>query len=379
MITIITAVYNRAILIQNLYESLKRQTSKEFEWMIMDDGSEDNIEQVVDCFLKDNHIKIKFFKMPHGGKHRAINKAVKLCDADAIVFVDSDDILLANAVERLNCLYQMIIEKNDVIAVAAMMIDKDGNISGKLKKIEKPLEILWSDKNQYGLNGEYVYIFKRAAWEQNPLPEYEGEIFISEAIFMMEMSIKGGKIIYTGEVLEQYEYQNDGLSKNIDNLFRNNPKGYAHLCIVSWKGNDDYNNYIEVCRNYYEVCYSSLNDKMADGILGITLEQKSKIAKKINQTLTNIKKLKGTLGIYGFGYYGHKIRRYLDILNKQYILIDKEGKNIKTDDVITLNDKSCRADTVIVCIKKCDKEIIRELNKKMPNAFVVNVEQIYCE
>ena len=78
-ITICTPTYNRGYILEQCYESLKKQTNKEFEWIIIDDGSVDNTDELVKRWLsEENDFNIKYLKTKNGGKHRAINKALDL-------------------------------------------------------------------------------------------------------------------------------------------------------------------------------------------------------------------------------------------------------------------------------------------------------------
>ena len=90
MITVFTPTYNRGYIISNLYDSLKRQTVKTFEWIVIDDGSTDHTEKLFQNFLKEkNDFSITYKKVPNGGKHRAINKGVSLAKGDLFFIVDS--------------------------------------------------------------------------------------------------------------------------------------------------------------------------------------------------------------------------------------------------------------------------------------------------
>ena len=81
LITVFTPTYNRAYIIEKLYKSLQQQTKKNFEWIIVDDNSSDNTENLIDTFIRDdNDFSIKYIKQKHGGKHRAINKALKVAE-----------------------------------------------------------------------------------------------------------------------------------------------------------------------------------------------------------------------------------------------------------------------------------------------------------
>ena len=92
-ITVFTPTYNRAGLLVQLYDSLKKQTSKDFVWLIVDDGSTDNTKDVVDGFIKENKIEIDYHYKPNGGKNTAIDLAHEICKTDFIACVDSDDFL----------------------------------------------------------------------------------------------------------------------------------------------------------------------------------------------------------------------------------------------------------------------------------------------
>ena len=76
-ITVFTPTYNRAYIIENLYRSLQSQTYKDFEWVVVDDGSSDNTEQLFDEWVKEESFPVRYYKQTNGGKHRAINCGVK--------------------------------------------------------------------------------------------------------------------------------------------------------------------------------------------------------------------------------------------------------------------------------------------------------------
>ena len=80
LITVFTPTYNRAKLLPRLHKSLQEQTNKDFEWVIIDDGSTDNTKEVIDNIIiqQDNDFPIRYFYKENGGKHTAINQGVKL-------------------------------------------------------------------------------------------------------------------------------------------------------------------------------------------------------------------------------------------------------------------------------------------------------------
>jgi len=59
--TVFTPTYNRAHTLPRVYESLKHQTFRDFEWLIVDDGSTDNTKELVEVWQKENLFPIRYF------------------------------------------------------------------------------------------------------------------------------------------------------------------------------------------------------------------------------------------------------------------------------------------------------------------------------
>ena len=102
-ITVFTPTYNRGYIIENLYKSLQKQTFTDFEWLVVDDGSIDNTEELFDRWKKeDNNFNIRYYKKENGGKCRAINYALDKAKGELFFTVDSDDYLTNDALEKIN-------------------------------------------------------------------------------------------------------------------------------------------------------------------------------------------------------------------------------------------------------------------------------------
>ena len=91
IITVFTPTYNRAHLLPRLYESLVKQTYRDFEWIIVDDGSSDNTAEVINEW--DADFPIRFFRKENGGKHTSINLGVEKADGELFFIADSDDLM----------------------------------------------------------------------------------------------------------------------------------------------------------------------------------------------------------------------------------------------------------------------------------------------
>ena len=100
-LTIFTPTYNRAYTLKKLYASLIEQINQNFEWLIVDDGSTDNTEEVVKQWVDEKKITIRYFKQRNGGKQRAHNKGVEICNTELFICVDSDDYIVKDSVDKI--------------------------------------------------------------------------------------------------------------------------------------------------------------------------------------------------------------------------------------------------------------------------------------
>ena len=226
MISIFTPVYNRAFTLKRLYKSLKSQTCKEFEWIIVNDGSSDNSEEIIKLFLKKkNDFPIRYYVKENGGKHRAINFAVPLAAGELFFIVDSDDWLAENAVEKILDVYKDIENDSNFAGVAGLKITENNIVSGTTF-VGKYIDATSLERRSLNIIGEKSEVFRTDILKQYPFPEYKGERFISEGVVWNKIASAGYKIRWFNTPIYYYEYQNSGLTANLRNLYKNNPQGY---------------------------------------------------------------------------------------------------------------------------------------------------------
>lgn len=101
IISVFTPTFNREKTLLRLYESLRNQTFKEFEWIIVNDGSTDQTDELVKKWRDENYVRIIYIKQENNGKHIAMNRAVKSAKGQFFTTVDSDDYLLPDALAIL--------------------------------------------------------------------------------------------------------------------------------------------------------------------------------------------------------------------------------------------------------------------------------------
>ena len=107
-LSILTATFNRGDLLQRLYESILEnlKTNIDVEWLIMDDGSNDDTEKIISKMRDENKIYIRYLKQVNQGKMAAINHLMDYARGDLIIECDSDDYFAENAFLYLKDAYE---------------------------------------------------------------------------------------------------------------------------------------------------------------------------------------------------------------------------------------------------------------------------------
>ena len=228
-ITVFTPTYNRAYIIEKLYNSLKRQTFHDFEWIVLDDGSTDDTEKLFDRILAENNFfKIIYQRVKNGGKHRAINKGVKLASGRLFFIVDSDDYLPDDSLETI-MQYESSIsdEAKPFFAGIAGLKGKDSThlMGATFEGDFKDLTYLETqDNNIFGDKSEVYYL---EIIRQFPFPEFENEKFIPESVVWNEIASKGYKLRYFNKLTYYCDYLEDGLTQQGEAKYISIPKGYG--------------------------------------------------------------------------------------------------------------------------------------------------------
>ena len=230
-VTVLTPAYNRAYIINRLYESLKTQTYKNFEWLIIDDGSTDNTKELVNKFIEDNVISIRYVFQSNGGKHRALNKGISMINNEITFIVDTDDYLLDNAIEEITKMYEKYKDNKDICGFSFLRCFPDMSINGmKFEKDEYISDYITCRLNEK-IRGDKAEAYYTKCLKEFPFLEIDNEKFLFEDYVWIKMAEKYKTVhvnipIYVGDYLE------DGLTKNISKTKYNSPIGMMERSLV---------------------------------------------------------------------------------------------------------------------------------------------------
>lgn len=228
-ITVFTPTYNRAYIIENLYHSLRRQTYRNFEWLVVDDGSSDNTEELFTKLKAEANFPIQYYKKENGGKGRAINCGVDLARGELFFNVDSDDYLTDDALEKVAA-WEATIAGDErfcgVVGNLGTAPDETPNRIFDGPYRDASLLERYPEYSVDPIDGEHAYVFYTDIQKKYRYPEFEGEKFITPAVPWNRMAHDGYLVRVFNDIIWIYEYQPDGLTMDTAKFMRN-PRGHG--------------------------------------------------------------------------------------------------------------------------------------------------------
>lgn len=225
-LTVFTPTYNRAYTLHLCYESLKRQTCRDFEWLIVDDGSTDGTRQLVERWIGEAPFAIRYVYQDNQGMHGAHNTAYEHIDTELNVCIDSDDYMTDDAVKRIVGFWRSN-GGPDYAGIVALDAYPDGEVIGTRlpdKLACSPLTELFV---LHGVRGDKKVIYRTDVIKQTPpYPLFEGEKYcpLSYKYILVDQR---HPLLIMNEVVCIVEYRQDGSSLNMIQQYRKNPQGFS--------------------------------------------------------------------------------------------------------------------------------------------------------
>ena len=224
LITVFTPAYNRGSYLPKVHESLCKQTFKDFEWVIVDDGSTDETKELLQTLAEreGTFFPLRYFYQENGGKHRAINHGVREAKGELFLILDSDDTLPPNALERIAYYYQQIKDDPSFGGVCGYMAHHNGTVIGKGCDIPvldtNSIELRY----KYHVEGDMLEVFRTSVLKEIPFPETKGEKFVPEVLVWNRIACKY-KLRVFHEVVYNRDYLDGGLTDKIVKIRMNSP------------------------------------------------------------------------------------------------------------------------------------------------------------
>lgn len=224
-LTVFTPAYNRAHTIGRTYESLCRQTCKDFEWLVIDDGSKDNTRELVQGWIAENRIPIRYIYQENQGMHGAHNTAYRNITTELNTCIDSDDYMPDDAVEKIITFWKEH-GSEEYAGIVGLDQAMDGDIIGtRFPKDLKETTLMGFYRN--GGKGDKKLVYRTDVVHQYPeYPIFEGERYVG-LTYKFNLIDQDYKLLVMDEVLCMVEYQTDGSSMNMYRQYWNNPKGWS--------------------------------------------------------------------------------------------------------------------------------------------------------
>lgn len=225
MITIVTTTYNRASTIPRLYKSLCAQSSLDFEWIVVDDGSVDDTPKLLSEISVSSPFPIKLIRQPNGGKHVALNTGVQSSRLPWIFIVDSDDALVSSAVETVVSGIRGEIQTN-VVGWCYRRAFFDMRLIGS--KVDEDYSPKYMSPTEAGhlFKGDLAYVFKTDLLRKHKFPVFDGEKFVPELYIWNKIGDEGLIRCYGDTIIYLCDYLEDGYSVNFSTNLRKNPIGF---------------------------------------------------------------------------------------------------------------------------------------------------------
>lgn len=234
-ITILTPTYNRASLLPRLFDSLLRQTSKDFEWIVVDDGSTDDTREVV-ANLKEKcggAFPMGYVYKANGGKHMAINIGAERARGELLFIADSDDLLTDDALETVANSWHDISDDKSFAGIAGLDIAMDTRevIGSGLPQEHIDCNAI-DIRYRHHVTGDMKEVFRTEVLREFPFPEFTGERFCPEQLVWFRMAWRY-RLRYINKPIYIADYQPDGITAGITRARMRNPSAsmltYAEL------------------------------------------------------------------------------------------------------------------------------------------------------
>ena len=229
-LTVFTPAYNRAGLLGRCFESMKRQTNKNFIWMIIDDGSTDDTREVVRQWMRQPlDFEVRYYYKENGGLHTAYNEAIRHMETELCVCIDSDDFMPDVAVEKILSFWSAK-GTNKVAGIVGLDYDLRGNVIGDPLPEQETVNLIDVLVGKYHIhNGDRTNVVRTELYKKYaPMKVFPGEKNFNPHYMHLQISQEFDFLVLN-ENLRFVDYQPNGMTNSMLWQYANSPNSFAEI------------------------------------------------------------------------------------------------------------------------------------------------------
>ncbi len=222
-ITILTPTYNRASYLPRLFESLKAQTNRDFLWLVVDDGSEDDTENLIASYGQQG-VELRYIRQENGGKHAALNRGIAEIQSELTFIVDSDDYLPENAVETVLAYHEKYRGTPGLCGYSFLRCHSDGRVNTAYFPSDELIGSYAQVRINGDIGGDKAEVFYTEILKKYPFPVFPGEKFMPEDAVWMQMS-GPYQMVHMNKNIYYCDYLEGGLTNTGRRMKVHSPRG----------------------------------------------------------------------------------------------------------------------------------------------------------
>lgn len=213
LVTVITPTFNRAVTLSRCWQSLKKQSNKNFQWLIIDDGSTDETLDLVNGLKKETKdFQIDYYWKINGGKHTALNFSHQYIKGDFVLILDSDDCLTVDAIDTILNEWKQNRNNSNIAGVTFMSGMKKDVPLAKMSQNR-----VLSNHIDFRINkkivGDCCETLRTNVFKSYLFPEIKGEFFLGEGMLWTSVALKYETLYINKVIYIVPEYRPDGLTQ----------------------------------------------------------------------------------------------------------------------------------------------------------------------
>lgn len=228
-LTVFTPTFNRRELLTRCYESMCRQTNKDFVWMIVDDGSTDDTKKFADEWKKNSDLEIRYIYKDNGGLHTAYNVAIENIDTELCVCIDSDDFMPDNAVELILNFWDKF-GSDEYAGIVGLDFNLDGKVIGDPLPNQKTVNLIDLFIGKYDIvNGDRTNVIRTELYKTvAPMKVFPNEKNFNPHYMHLQIS-DNYDFLVLNENLRFVDYQSDGMTNSMLKQYKSSPNSFAEI------------------------------------------------------------------------------------------------------------------------------------------------------